>query len=269
MPAVRSLVASLWFGNLCLAVIVLNAVVIGVETYRVTPLTQLIQTACVWFFVAELALRFIGRPSTREYVRDGWNWFDLVIVGSAFVPEVASLSTVLRILRVLRVLRLVRSIPELRLIVSVLTRSIASMTYIGLLMLICFFIYAAIGVKLFGTLQPEFASLHEAFFTLFGSLTLEGWTDVRHRAIELGANYWVATLYHGSWVVIATFLLVNLIVGAIINNYQEVQEIERRRRERRDLSDERILELSKELHSLLRERSQQQNQPAAGVRSDA
>jgi voltage-gated sodium channel len=213
----------------------------------------------VWIFVAEIIVRFLGRISTREYVRDGWNWFDIVVTAAAFVPEVAGASTILRVLRVLRILRLVRSIPELRLIVSVLTKSITSMTYIGLLMAVCFYVFAVLGHKLFGGLQPEFGSLHESLFTLFGSLTLEGWTDLRNRAIEAGGDYLTVTLFHTTWVVLATFLLVNLIVGAIINNYQEVQEIEAHGRKHGPDADidAKILELSKELHTLIRLRSKQ------------
>lgn len=256
----RDIVEARWFNSVTLAVIVLNAILIGVETYLVTPLTQALQWACVWVFVAEIIVRFLGRTSTRDYFRDGWNWFDIVVTAAAFVPEVAGASTILRVLRVLRILRLVRSIPELRLIVSVLTRSIASMTYIGLLMAVCFYVFAIIGFKLFGKLQPEFATLHESLFTLFGSLTLEGWTDLRNRAIEAGGNYLTVTLFHTIWVILATFLLVNLIVGAIINNYQEVQEIESRGKKHgpdADL-DARILELSKELHQLVRARGRMQ-----------
>ena len=251
------IVESRWFNAASLLVIVVNAVLIGVETYTRTALTHGLQWACVWLFVAEIVVRFLGRRSTGEFLRDGWNWFDIIVTGAAFVPEFAGAGTILRVLRVLRILRLVRSIPELRLIVSVLARSLASMTYIGLLMAICFYVFAVLGHKLFGARQPEFATLHESLFTLFGSLTLEGWTDLRNRGLEAGAGYLTTTLFHCVWVILATFLLVNLIVGAVINNYQEVQEIESRGRTHgtRAEIDARILELSKELHSLLRLRA--------------
>lgn len=262
----QQLVDSHRFNTVSLIVIAINAVLIGVETYHVSPLTQGLQTVCVWLFVLEIAFRFAGRASTRQYLRDGWNWFDVFVTAAAFVPETTGASTILRILRVLRILRLVRTIPELRLIVSVLVRSIASMTYIGLLMLICFYVFAVMGHKLFGKIQPQFATLHESFFTLFGSLTLEGWIELRHEAIAAGANPLTATLFHTLWVILATFLLVNLIVGAIINNYQEVQEIERHRlgrNEPQSNTDARILELSTELNTLLRRKISAENHEAS------
>jgi hypothetical protein len=66
-------------------------------------------------------------------LRDGWNIFDLVIVIAALIPASNGIGPMLRILRVFRVLRLVKTIPELRLIVTVLLRSVASMKYVALL----------------------------------------------------------------------------------------------------------------------------------------
>ena len=68
----------------------------------------------------------------------------------------------------------------------------------------------------------EYGTLHEAFFSLFRSLTCEDWTDLRYDGLPHG-NYWIVTVYHVSWIMLSTFLLINLVVGAVLNNYQEVQ----------------------------------------------
>jgi voltage-gated sodium channel len=171
---------------------------------------------------------------------------------------------ILRVVRVLRVFRLVRSIPELRLIVTVLLRSIVSMKYIALLGGVVFYIYAVVGVQLFAGHLPAYATLHEAFFTLFRVLTGDNWTDLRYglrEAVDGTAQAplaWKATAYHVSWIIVSTFLLINLIVGAVLNNYQEVQEIEKSRRAiasgEVDLSDERLRALVDELGRVLRAR---------------
>jgi len=172
----------------------LNAVLIGLSTYLAdaTPLRviEAIETICIGIFVIEIVLRFLARDSTASFFRNGWNLFDLIIVIAALVPASGGVGPILRILRVFRVLRLVKAIPELRLIVDVLLRSVASMKYVALLATILFYVYAVIGVKLFGgdghPMRPYFASIHEACFTLFRILTGDDWTQMRYELAQSG-----------------------------------------------------------------------------------
>lgn len=266
---VRCLVESKGFNAFVVAVIVLNAVLIGIGTYaddrQVLAALGALEWVCVAVFVAELVLRFIARDSTRAFFRDGWNVFDLVIVAAALVPASNGVGPLLRILRVFRVLRLIKTIPELRLIVNVLVRSVASMKYVGLLAIILFYVYAVAGVKLFGAadhaLHPHFASVHEACFTLFRILTGDDWTQLRYDLAESGASTAAFTAYQVSWIVIATFLLVNLIVGAVINNYQRVQEIEQHRILAPETGEHRLRELVRELDAILAARAREPGNP--------
>ena len=63
-------------------------------------------------------------------------------------------------------------------------------------------------------------------FTLFRVLTGEDWTDIRYNLIVASNKNliitpaWVITTYHVLWYIISAFLLLNLLVGAILNNYQ-------------------------------------------------
>ncbi len=248
---VRALVESDGFQQLVIVVIILNAFLIGLYLYIPHPLIPVLEWACVAFFVVELALKFYARESTVKFFRSGWNVFDLIVVGAAFVPQAGPAGTLLRVLRVFRVLRLVGTLRELRIIVNVLMRSLRSMANIALLMFICFYIYAVLGVKLFGETQPsEYGTLHEAFFSLFRSLTGEDWTDLRYSGLA-DNNYWLVTLYHVSWMVIGTYLLINLVVGAIVSNYQQVEREERMRLMEVVPEEERLMELSEELYELL------------------
>lgn len=255
MPTFRAVVASRWFNGLTLAIVLANAVLLGVETYAAHPALKALETVFLWCFVAEIAVRFLGRESARSFFRDGWNIFDIVIVAAAFVPEIGPLSPMLRILRVFRVLRVVKSVPEMRMIVHVLGRSIVSMKYIALLSIILFYVFAIIGHTLFGKYQPEFATLHESLFTLFRCLTGDDWTQLRYEgqaAVKSTLGY--VTAFYVAWILIGTFVLINLIVGAIVNNYQEVQQIEQRRSRAHEATDERIEALVNELQELLRAR---------------
>lgn len=268
----RTLVQSSRFNNFVVAVIIVNAVLIGLSTY-LTDATALqaiaaIETVCVGIYLVEIVLRFLARDSTSAFFRDGWNIFDLLIVIAALVPASNGIGPVLRILRVFRVLRLVKTIPELRLIVAVLLRSVASMKYVALLATILFYVYAVIGVKLFGgvghPMQPYFASIHESCFTLFRILTGDDWTRMRYELAQAGQPLGAFTAFQVSWIVIATFLLVNLIVGAVINNYQKVQDIEEHRSLAPDTSEQRVRELVRELDAILNSRSHNSTAPTAG-----
>jgi voltage-gated sodium channel len=242
MDALKRLVDSKWFNGLVFGVIVLNGVLVGWQTYDNAPWIAVLLSVCLWIFVAELVIKLTAAAGTgtlREFFRDGWNLFDIAVVAGSFLPDAGPLAAIARVIRVLRVFRLVRSIPELRLIVTVLLRSVVSMKYITLLAFIILYIYGVIGVKLFGPHLPEYVTLHEAFFTLFRVLTGDNWT---------------ATAYHVSWIIVSTFLLINLIVGAVLNNYQEVQEAERNRLSKLDTSEVRLKELVTEMQAILKER---------------
>ncbi len=270
---IRRLIESTTFNNFVVAVIVLNAALIGLSTY-LTDTTSLraiaaIETICIGIFVVEIVLRFLGRDSAAAFFRNGWNIFDLVIVIAALIPSSGGVGPVLRILRVFRVLRLVKTIPELRLIVDVLLRSVASMRYVALLAAILFYVYAVIGVKLFGgdahPMHPYFTSIHEACFTLFRILTGDDWTQMRYELAQAGHPLGAFTAFQVSWIVVATFLLVNLIVGAVINNYQKVQDIEEHRSLAPDTSERRLRELVRELDAILNSREHAPPSPTAKV----
>jgi voltage-gated sodium channel len=262
---IRTLVQSALFNNFIVAVIVVNAVLIGLSTYLREGATlraiAVIETVCVAIYFVEIVLRFLARDSTKAFFRDGWNIFDLVILIAAIVPASNGIGPLLRILRVFRVLRLVKTIPELRLIVTVLLRSVVSMKYVALLAIILFYVYAVIGVKLFGgnghPMQSYFSSIHEACFTLFRILTGDDWTQMRYELVQAGYPMGAFTAYQVSWIVVATFLLVNLIVGAVVNNYQKVQEIEQHRSLAPDTSEQRMRELVRELDAILSSRVQE------------
>ena len=112
-----------------------------------------------------------------------------------------------------------------------------------------------LGVKLFGApghpMQPYFGSIHEACFTLFRILTGDDWTQMRYELAQSGRPLGAFTAYQVSWIVVATFLLVNLIVGAVINNYQKVQDIEEHRALAPDTGEQRLRELVREIDAIL------------------
>ncbi len=261
-----------------MGVIFVNSFLIGVETYTNNSTIQLIQTIILGIFTFEITIRFIAADSVKSFFKDGWNVFDLSLVLIGYIPdsmvESASAMMALRVLRVFRVLRLLRAAKEIKLIMTVLVKSMSAMFYNLVLFLIFVYLYAIAGVALFKLPDPSkltgqekanyeqfmaeappapsnspdpFGTLGEAVFTLFRELTGEDWTDLRYNHITayehgvLKTSPTVITTYHVSWFCLAAFLLLNLVTGAVINNYQiAIAEQEERRRKRKEEEEKRM-----------------------------
>lgn len=230
------------FERFAVAVIILNAVLIGVELTTQNQTITLIQKIILGFFVLEILLRVIAAPSLKAYLSDPWNWFDIIVVSISFVPESwfsGAETSVIRTLRILRVFRLLHEIEELRLITGVLLKSVKSLGYSGILFGIFMYVYAVIGVSLFKSadyassvnagLNPSnpdpYGTLGEAMFTLFRILTGEDWTDLRYNLLGVDPSLdLTVTIYHVTWMVLSAFLLINLVVGAVVNNYDQMMQ---------------------------------------------
>ncbi len=220
----RRLVESAPFGNLIVAVILLNAVTIGVQTY---PIPGWLHSGIEWadrvflsVFVAELVLRLAAdgfRP--QRFFRNGWNLFDFVVVAAAFVPGLSSNSTVLRLIRLLRVARLLKLMPDVNVLFDGMRRAAGpAFSLVALTALLCY-LYAILGVVLFAGPAPQyFGNAGEALLTLFTLLTLEGWNSVMY---DLRAVSAAAIPFTMSFILIGTYIVINLVVGVVITSLDE------------------------------------------------
>ena len=136
------------------------------------------------------------------------------------MPTSGQFSTIARLVRLLRITRLVTKSIELRAIVSTLIRSIPSIFNILILLSILFFIYAIVGYHLFRDVDPQhWSSFPTSMITLFQIITLEGWVDVMQPVLaNLGPIYW---LYFASFIVIGTFIIINLFISVIVRKSEE------------------------------------------------
>lgn len=250
-----------WFQHFITFIILLNCLFIGIETYKSIPAITLCQNIILGIFTFEIIVRYIAADGPVDFLKSGWNIFDTLLVLISFIPENifggGSSLLALRVLRVFRVLRLLRSAKEIRLIVNVLVKSMSALFYNVIFFFVFVYLFAIIGVGLFRLPDPEkldeagkaklemyqeiapnaptnspdpFGTLGEAFFTLFRELTGEDWTDVRYNLVTasemdlIKVSPTVITTYHVLWFILSAFLLLNLVVGAIVNNYQVVME---------------------------------------------
>ncbi|HPT31709.1 MAG TPA: ion transporter [Prolixibacteraceae bacterium] len=227
------------FKGFILFLILFSAVLIGMETYsgfasRYRNLLQLLDQIIILCFVVEITLKILAEGKKPwNYFRDPWNVFDFVVVAVCLLPlSDTHYFAVLRVLRVMRILRMITFLPRLRLIVGALLKSIPSMGYVILLITILFFVYAVLGVFVFGSSDPtHFGDLHHAMITLFQIFTLEGWTDIMNIQIYGSADkegmqivsLW-PFLYFASFILIAAVIIMNLFIGIIMNSMEESQK---------------------------------------------
>lgn len=226
----RAVTESRWFALTVFAVILLNAVLLGVETYsglveRWQFWLRLVEHACLAAFTAEILLRLgahADRP--RDFLKDPWNLFDLAVVLCAFLPVVRENATVLRLLRLARVLRTARFLPQLRIVLVAVARSLPgtlSFLLVGALLL---YVYAMVGWVFFGRHDPgHYGSIGRAVLTLFLLMTLDGIGDAVHAGLEI--SRW-SLVYYASYVLIASFVLVNVLIGVVITSLDEAREME-------------------------------------------
>ena len=215
------------FSGFIIGVIVVNAVLVGLETSGnllawAGVVLELFNYAVVAIFMFEIGVRIIAYwPRPLAFFRDGWNVFDFVVVAITILPAVGTFAAVVRLARVLRILRLVSVHPELRLIVGTMLRSLRSMFSILLLLGLVVYVYAVLGYHLFGAIDPDrWGDLGKSVKTLFETLTLEGWLEYQAAVI---AEVPFAWLYFGSYIVIAVFIVVNLFIAVVLHNLQTVK----------------------------------------------
>jgi len=207
-------------------IIVFSALVTGVKTYEInSTLNQLVlglDTFITLFFLFEVTVRLIAEPRTLDFFKKGWNVFDFVIVVASMLPIEGSDTVLLaRLLRIFRVLRLISVIPELRVLINSLLKALPRMGYIALLMFIIFYIYAAIGSFMFGTINSElWGNISIAMLTLFRVSTFEDWTDVMYETMEVYPLSWI---FYLTFIFLTAFVFLNMMIGVVLEAMQREQ----------------------------------------------
>ncbi len=235
-PATRAcqrIVEAPAFTGFIFAVIVANAVVLGAQTYDALTreyghLLETLNDVFLGVFVVELGLR-LGACGRRpqEFFRSGWNVFDFVVVAAAFAPGLRENTTLLRIARLLRVVRLVRLLPDLRILLLAVGRSIPPLFSMSLLTLLIIFVFGMVGWTLFGESDPDrWGDIGKAMLNLFVMLSLENLPENLERGTATHPWSWI---YFVSWALIAAFIVLNVLIGVVLNSMEEARALERER----------------------------------------
>jgi voltage-gated sodium channel len=221
-----ALVENHWFSRTVIGLIVVNAVVLGLETYPGVVAAygtelRIVDRAALWIFVAELTIRLVARG--LRFFRDPWSLFDTFVVAIAFVPANETFA-VLRAVRVLRVLRLVSVLPSLRRVVEGLIGALPGIGSIGVIMAVIFYVFAVMATKLYGAAYPGwFGSLGASTFSLFQIMTLEGWADMVR---DMSRTHAFAPAFFVVYILIATFTILNLFIAIIVDAMQREHRAE-------------------------------------------
>ena len=277
------------FDNFIIGIILFAGLLVGVQTYkefanRHIEILTFLDSLVLAIFTLEAVIKILAEGKRPiNYFRNAWNVFDFLIVTvclmEPLLPLNAEFLPILRLARILRVLRLVTVVPKLQLIVGTLLKSIPSMFYVCILLFLLFYMYGAMGVFLYGDNDPiHFRNLQTALLSLFRVTTLEDWTDVMYINMYGSDNYgytpedlarWTpvptasplgAAFFFVSFVLIGTMVVLNLVIGVIMNSMDEMNAemaLNERIKLRRELEDpiregmedfhERFLELNEEI----------------------
>lgn len=212
--------------NFIIAVILLNGLVLGLETSdalmeRAGGFLLLVDKLCLIVFIIEILLKLAAYR--LHFWRNGWNWFDFFVVAIALAPGAGPWS-VLRSLRILRVLRLLTVMPQLRKVVAAFVHAIPGLSGVIVVMAVFFYTMGVLATNLFGEVFPQwFGSLGASLFSLFQVMTLESWSmGIVRPVMEVFPWAWA---FFVPFIIIATFTILNLFIGIIVSTMQELQSL--------------------------------------------
>jgi len=221
------------------SIIILNALVLGLATYAWIDADYgatlfLINEVFYIIFVIELLIRIASYfPRPLNFFRSGWNIFDFIVIGAVLIPAVREQSTILRLLRLARIVRLVRFLPDAGVLIRTITRATPAVASMAVLTILILFVYGIVGWSLFGQELPEqWGNVGTAMLTLFVLLTLENFPQYLADAQQVSP---LATIYFLSYVLLAAFVVVNLLIGIVLSAMDRAREEEAEEQRKQDL----------------------------------
>lgn len=251
------------FNGFIIGVIFLAAGLVGLSTYEIADVELrkwllAIDEIVMGLFISEIAIKILAEgkrpwlyiftgemhlaPTNWAKMFQLWNIFDFSVVFIGLMPFGGSAVTALRLIRLLRVLKLVRALPKLRILVTAMVQSLSSIVYIGLLLILLFYLYAVLGVVVFRPNDPvHFSSMHIAMLSLFRSATTEDWTDIMYisyygcdkygysggleeQCTTPESNPLLSVFYNCSFIVLASMMILNLFIGVITSSMEEAKD---------------------------------------------
>ncbi|XP_039984159.1 voltage-dependent R-type calcium channel subunit alpha-1E [Xiphias gladius] len=238
-----------------LAMIALNTIVLMMKYYSAPPAYEAVlkhlNTAFTVLFSVECVLKIMAF-GFLNYFRDTWNIFDFITVLGSITEIVVDLQFVdtfnmsfLKLFRAARLIKLLRQGYTIRILLWTFVQSFKALPYVCLLIAMLFFIYAIIGMQVFGNIKlneethinqhNNFKTFCGALMLLFRSATGESWQEIMLSCLEgqqcetdpsltsnqeggCGSDF--AYFYFVSFIFFSSFLMLNLFVAVIMDNFE-------------------------------------------------
>ncbi|MBO4244482.1 MAG: ion transporter [Bacteroidales bacterium] len=212
--------------------IILNAIAAGVMTYTEdnSPTEKWLNLFCdisIIIFIIEIVIRIFCRKKPLEFFTcedSGWNIFDLIVTVISSLSFFTGLEGIvgaraIRILRELRLLRVASGISNMKRVLQALLFSLPQISWASLFFILLYYIYGITGVELYGECDEHFSSLHRTFLTLLQLMTMDDWMNITLSVMETNPLAWI---YFSTFILFASYSLVNLIVGIVVDSLNEV-----------------------------------------------
>ncbi|KAM4691759.1 voltage-dependent T-type calcium channel subunit alpha-1G [Rhinophrynus dorsalis] len=237
-------------------VIGLNVVTMAMEHYQQPKVLDDALKICNYIFtlifVLESGCKMIAF-GFRRFFKDRWNQLDLAIVllsimgitleeieVNASLPINPTIIRIMRVLRIARVLKLLKMAVGMRALLDTVLQALPQVGNLGLLFMLLFFIFAALGVELFGDLEcsdshpceglgrhATFRNFGMAFLTLFRVSTGDNWNGIMKDTLRdcnedsTCYNTVISPIYFVSFVLTAQFVLVNVVIAVLMKHLEE------------------------------------------------
>ena len=258
---IKLFVESKVFTTIIFILIVLNTISLGVETFvlpdNVMHMLNIFNYVCIAIFILEIVLKLIAYG--WNFFKDGWNLFDTFIVIVSVLPMITFFSSVrtfriFRMFRALRALRVMKRLEKLRIIVQALLSALPSVAWVVLLLLLIYYIFAVIGTNLFAELSPDyFGTLWRSAYTLFQITLADDLGNISRPLLSGGIG---PVIYFVSFVALSTILVLNVIVGVVVDSVAEIKKSSQRKENKLDAptdaetNDDADADLLQEIQSL-------------------
>jgi voltage-gated sodium channel len=230
-----------------IAVIIISALEIGAKTYDLSDsaiaVMKYMDVFITVFFLFEIIIRFIAEDRKRDFLKSAWNVFDTTVVAISLIPiDESEMALLARLIRIFRVLRMISIIPELRVLINSLLIALPRLGYVVLVMVIIFYIYAAVGSYWVGEINPVlWGNIAISMLTLFRVMTFEDWTDIQYETMDVYPMSWI---FYMSFIFFTAFAFLNMVIGIVVGVMDEEHTRER------DEGQPSMLDLQKQIANL-------------------
>ena len=243
---VEAVVESERFKNFITLMIIFNGITLGLMTSKsimshLGPLLLFFDRLVIAIFTVEIAMRIYVHK--KAFFKDPWSLFDFSVVAICLVPAGEQFA-ILRVLRVLRLFRLLTIVPQMRKVIGALISVIPGIGSVSLVLLLIFYVFSIMATSMYGETFPQwFGTLGASMYTLFQVMTLESWSmGIARPVMEQFPTAWV---FFVSFVLISTFIMVNLLIGIIVDAIFAIKDDDKEAEKMESKSEEASSEIER------------------------